>query len=458
MRPQDPPSPIPLVSAVAGIAWPALPNAAGQAMLAQQFLLARSQWSSALALAELQYKQLRLLANHAVAQVPFYRNHLRRAQIFMLAGLTPQSFLRWPILTRADVVAGGQALHARQFPAGHGGPVESSSTGSTGHPVTVLTTEAAAFIQGAIAARSHLWYGLNFRAKFAAIRRGVKEAAYPDWGTGIRDAVATGPLVTIDLIEDIPRQLDWLCRESPAYVLSMGNNLRSLIIESRESGRVPQGLRGLLSYAVPLPPDLRELAREVWDVPVFDTYSCGELGPLALQCPDGEHLHVQSERVLLEILRDDGTPCEPGETGRVIVTDLHNFAMPMIRYALGDYAEAGETCTCGRGLPVIRRIAGRNINMAVDPTGRRFWPVIRPERWQDTVPITQRQMIQRSPSLIEVRYVFERDLADAEKTSLAASLNESLRYRFEYEFVRVQSIDPAPGGKSQEFISMFDSA
>ena len=66
-------------------------------------------------------------------------------------------------------------------------------------------------------------------------------------------------------------------------------------------------------------------------------------------------------------------------------------------------------------------------------------------------------MIQRSPSLIEVRYVFERELADAEKAELASSLNESLRYRFEYEFVLVQSIDPAPGGKFQEFISMIGS-
>ena len=409
-------------------------------------------------LAAHQFRQLRLLASHAVSQVPHYRDHLRRARIFMLAGLNAQSFLRWPILARAEVLASGPGLHARHIPAEHGGPVESTSTGSTGHPVKVVSTETALFNQGAITARSHLWYGMNFHTKVAVIRRGVEDATFPDWGPALSDAIATGPLVTLDLIEGIPRQLEWLCREAPAYVLSMGNNLRSLILESRATGRKPPGIRALLSYAVPLPPDLRELAREVWDVPVFDTYSCGELGPLALQCPDGEHLHVQSERVLLEILRDDGTPCEPGETGRVIVTDLHNFAMPMIRYALGDYAEAGETCTCGRGLPVIRRIAGRHINMAVDPTGRRFWPLIRPERWLDTVPITQRQMIQRTSSLIEIRYVFERDLADAEKTSLAASLNESLRYRFEYEFVRVQSIDAALGGKPQEFISMVDSA
>lgn len=408
-------------------------------------------------LAAHQFRQLRLLVGHAVAQVPHYRDHMRRAQIFMLAGLNAQSFLRWPVLARAEVLASGPALQARHIPAEHGGPVESTSTGSTGHPVKVVSTEAALFNQGAITARSQLWYGMDFRYKVAVIRRGVEEASFPDWGPALNDAIVTGPLVTLDLIEGIPRQLDWLCREAPAHVLSMGNNLRSLILESRATGRKPPGIRALLSYAVPLPPDLRDLAREVWNVPVFDTYSCGEMGPLALQCPDHDHLHVQSERVILEILRDDGTPCAPGETGRVVVTDLHNFAMPMIRYALGDYAEAGDICSCGRGLPVIRRIAGRHINMAVDPTGRRFWPLTRPERWLDTVPIAQRQMIQRSPSLIEVRYVFERELADSEKSALAEGLSTSLRYRFDYDFVRVQSIEPAPGGKLQEFISMIGS-
>ena len=450
-------SPIPHKSIVPGIAWPALPQAAGQALLAQMFMLERSQWLSATHLADRQFTQLRRLVRHATSQVPHYRDHMRRAQIFTVAGLTPESFLRWPILDRANVLAERENLRARQVPPEHGGLINSSSTGSTGHPVTVLSTEVAGFLHAAIVTRSHLWYGLDFRAKFASIRRGVQNATYPDWGAPLRDAVSTGPLVTRELMEETPRQLDWLCRESAAYLLSMGNNLRALLLESSASGRIPEGLRALLSYAVTLPADLRSLAREVWNVPVFDTYSCMELGPLALQCPSHEHLHIQSERVLLEILREDGTPSEPGETGRVVATDLHNFAMPMIRYALGDYAEVGDACPCGRGLPVIRRVAGRHINAAVDPTGRRFWPVIRPERWLETVQITQRQMVQRTPSLIEVRYVFERDLEASEKADLAASLNESLRYRFDYAFVRVPSIDPAPGEKFEEFISLIRS-
>src|SRR3546814_13116510 len=87
---------------------------------------------------------------------------------------------------------------------------------------------------------------------------------------------------------------------------------------------------------------------------------------LALQCPEHEHYHVQSEAVLLEVLDEEDRPCRPGEVGRVVVTPLTNFAMPMIRYAVGGLAAVGAPCPCGRGLPVLTRILGR----ARDKIGR----------------------------------------------------------------------------------------
>jgi phenylacetate-coenzyme A ligase PaaK-like adenylate-forming protein len=69
---------------------------------------------------------------------------------------------------------------------------------------------------------------------------------------------------------------------------------------------------------------------------------------------------VQSESVLLEIVDDAGRACAPGRAGRVVVTSLHNFATPLIRYELGDLAEFGAPCACGRSLPVISRVLGRS--------------------------------------------------------------------------------------------------
>jgi phenylacetate-coenzyme A ligase PaaK-like adenylate-forming protein len=96
-----------------------------------------------------------------------------------------------------------------------------------------------------------------------------------------------------------------------------------------------------------------------WDVPLTDLYAADEAGCIALQCPDHEHYHVQSESVLVEVLDVEGRACAPGAVGRVVVTTLQNFAMPLVRYDIGDVAEAGDPCPCGRGLPVLRRIARR---------------------------------------------------------------------------------------------------
>src|SRR6202012_3802852 len=100
-----------------------------------------------------------------------------------------------------------------------------------------------------------------------------------------------------------------------------------------------------------------------------------------------DHYHVQSEMLIAEVLRDDGTPCAPGEIGRLVLTDLCNFGMPMIRYEINDYAEVGALCDCGRGLPVLTRIMGRRRNMALDPDGRMFWPSFPTEDWYDAAPL-----------------------------------------------------------------------
>src|SRR5215510_10900500 len=95
---------------------------------------------------------------------------------------------------------------------------------------------------------------------------------------------------------------------------------------------------------------------------------------MALQCPDHEHYHVQTECILLEVLDTHGGPCAPGRAGLVVATPRHAFAMPLVRYVVGDYAEVGPPCPCGRGLPVLARIMGRTRNRLVLETGESYWP------------------------------------------------------------------------------------
>src|SRR5262249_23061926 len=152
---------------------------------------------------------------------------------------------------------------------------------------------------------------------------------------------------------------------------------------------------------------------------------------LALQCPRSEQYHIQSEAALVEILNDEGWPCAPGEIGHVVATPLHNFAMPLIRYRIGDMAQAGAACACGRGLPVISRICGRVRNMLTLPSGSKHWPTLGNMLRGSAGKIRQYQCIQRTSRQIDVRLVLRSAMTAEEENGLRASMHEALGYPFE---------------------------
>jgi len=449
-------SAIPL-STVSGQIWPALPQAAGQTMLAAQFQLERSQWWTPELLAQRQLEQLRSLAAFALRQVPHYRE-LITARLPEVArdpqALTWEAFARWPILQKADLREHGAALLATALPQDHGGMSWNFTSGSTGTPIRCALTMVGHFFRSALTLRNQIWHDLDFGLKYADIRPGASPGRSPGWGAATNSAFDSAPSVHFAITADIDAQLDWLLAEAPGYLHSTASNLRALVMRSRDTGRIPQGLDAVLSYAENLPADLRTLVREVWGTRLIDTYSCTETGPIALQCPVYDHYHVQSEAVIAEVLRDDGSPCAPGEIGRVVITELSNFGMPLIRYAISDYAELGAPCDCGRGLPVLKRVMGRYRNMALDPDGRLFWPSFPVENWYHIAPLSQMQMVQHTPVSIEVRYVMVRELDATERAQFVAAFGPTMRYPFEYRFSRVPAITHDVGQKFEEFISL----
>jgi phenylacetate-CoA ligase len=154
--------------------------------------------------------------------------------------------------------------------------------------------------------------------------------------------------------------------------------LRALVRRAIEKDWRPRRLREARTFAEALPEDLRALCRAAWNVKLCDVYSAEEAGYIALQCPDHEHYHVQSENLIVEVIDERGEPCRAGEMGRVVVTTLTSFAMPLIRYEIGDYAVAGAPCPCGRGLPVIERVLGGTRNLLRLPDGPASFRASRP--------------------------------------------------------------------------------
>ena len=435
-----------------GIYWPAMPAFVDALVLALQYQWEQSQWWPAETLAEHQSRQLEPLLAHAARTVPFYRGRLDAIAGLRRGELTMDAWRRLPVLSRTDIQEAGAALVSRRVPKDHGKVADVHTSGSTGRPVTVKTTDITRLFFQALNLRYHLWHGRDVSAKTAKIARLAPSAA-PGKPVAWVAGYPSGPMVSFDIIRPVTEQLAWLKEVTPDYLLTYPSNLFSLVQRCEETGDRIAGLRQVATMAEVLEPEVRAACERVWGLRVVDAYSAQEVGMIALQCPQHPHYHVQSENVLVEVLDRGGKPCAPGEVGRLVVTDLHNFATPLIRYEIGDYAEAGGPCPCGRGLPVLSRILGRVRNMLTLPSGDRIWPVPLTAEYTAIAPVTQFQMVQRSLEIIEMKLVTKRPLTSDEEGRLRTVVQKHLGHPFEIEFTYHDDIPRSASGKFEDFRS-----
>lgn len=448
------------------ILWPAVVDAAGAMSLALQFQLEQSQWWSGRRLLERQFAQLARLVRHAHDNVPFYGSRLEAAGC-RADSLNRESWSRLPVLAREEVQQAGRDLDSQHPPPQHGKPFDISSSGSTGVPVSVRKTPLANSVWKAITLRDHLWHGRDFAGRLCAIRDteailGIGKghlAAYPkgialkNWGSVTAQLFETGPAAALHIHTPIEQQAEWLQRQSPGMLVTFPSNLMRLAQYCRQKRINFPSLKSISTLGEVVTPSLRAAVREAWDLPVQDIYSAAEVGYIALQCPDHEHYHVQSEAALVEVVDAQGMACKSGEVGRVVITPLHNFATPLLRYAVGDYAEVGDPCPCGRGLPVLKRILGRTRNMLKLPTGQEVWPELEGATLVEVAPIRQFQVVQTGLGDLELRLVPQRPLTPSEEDGLRRMLRYRLQYDFAIAITYHQEIPRSRSGKYEDFKS-----
>lgn len=449
---------IPYQSILSQIVWPAPLAPSASNRLATLFQLEHSQWWTPQALRDAQFRQLKQLVPYAARHVPHYARTL--GALSDPARVTPQAWSQVPLLTRKDLQVGGRDLVSRQIPKEHGGQYPTKTSGSTGVAVEFLSTDLTNFFWKVFCLREHFWHERDFSQKLMSIRFikgtsvGVEAPAYSDgWGSATDGVMQTGPAALYDIRTDAGQLAERLLVEQPGYLLGHPSLLAGMVEHCARHGLKPSGLREVRSLGETLPDHLREICARHWGVPVVDMYTCQEAGYLAVQCPKHAHYHVQSENVLLEVLDPQGAPCQPGETGRVVITSLNNFATPLIRYDLGDCAEVGEPCSCGRGLPVLKRILGRHRNLVTLPSGEVRWPKMGYEELRAIVPVDLMQMVQHTLEDIEVRLVKPEPLTPEQQEALTAFIQRNLGYPFRLRFEYVADIRSSSTGKIEQFIS-----
>lgn len=446
-------------SAVGGISFPAFLCPQGAALLSTMAQLEESQWWSAEQLLVMQQQQLLMVLNHAVQTVPYYQQCLSELGFRVGQRWDQDLWSKIPILKRQQVQGLSTQLHSQKLPAGHDKTFLMQSSGSTGRPVKVLGNEVTRFYWDVSTLRDNLWQQHDFMQKFAAVRpdrgaKGQERALCKGWGTPVDWIYQSSPSMVINSRVDVRQQLLWLQEYQPVYLLSLPSNLRELLRLCEQEGVRLPGLQQVRCFGETVTSALRDRVRKVFGVAVSDIYSSQEVGYMALQCSDHAHYHVQAETMYVEVLDENDQPCLPGEIGRVVVTPLHNLAMPLIRYEVGDYAEVGEACACGRGLPVLKRIVGRTRNMVRTPEGKCYWPSFPVEDWLKVADIRQFQLRQISLDTIELLVAMDGGMRAQQKKLLEEKLQTSLNYPFKIKFTLVDSIAVQKNGKYEDFISL----
>jgi phenylacetate-CoA ligase len=190
---------------------------------------------------------------------------------------------------------------------------------------------------------------------------------------------------------------------------------------------------------------------------VFNEYGCGELGTIAHECEAGR-LHINDENLIVEVL-DGGRPCAPGAKGELVVTELHNIAMPLIRYRTGDFGAIGaEPCPCGRTLTVLETVFGRAYDFVEAPDGRRFHGeflmYIFEEAQRHHLGIAQFQVRQETLTRFHIRLVPGPGFSERSEQAVLARMREHLGPDIEARFEIVDEIPRERSGKMRVIIGM----
>ncbi|MFC2013194.1 phenylacetate--CoA ligase family protein, partial [Chloroflexota bacterium] len=330
-----------------------------------------SQWWPPDKIAELQLERLKALLRHAYQNVPYYNRRFTEARLHPDDIKTLDDLAKLPILTKKDIRENQSELVARRFPQRQ--VVPTATSGSTGEPLQFFRSREgnARGLAGAFLAYS--WYGYQPGDKRIHLygKRGVSgyDSMMQSLFKEIRLRIAR--IVHFDAYSMSEKQMERLARKiyqfKPKMITAYASVAYLLARYLKHRGIENIRTEAVVSHAQQLFPEYRELIREVFGCEVFDIYGSVETPSMATECPEHTGYHVLTPNVILEFIRNN-QPVSPGKVGKIVATDLHNYAMPFIRYENGDLGiPLNEKCPCGRGLPLMKEITGRINDIIIGP-------------------------------------------------------------------------------------------
>jgi phenylacetate-CoA ligase len=416
--------------------------------------LERSQWRSEEDLRELSFRRMIEALRFAEQHVPFYRRRFAEYGVRVRDVQSPADLLRLPILTKADIRASGPELVAETFA---GTMYRSGTGGSTGEPVHFSYDHATYEARIAAAMRADRWAGarLGDRELHVWARPIQKPSFRAHMKSTIHNAVLRRTMVSAWDLSDrlLDALLSEITRRKPRLIVGYTTPLYHAARHALKSGRRVPAPRGIVATAERLFEHQRDVIQRAFEAPVFDRYGCREVMLIAAECERHEGKHINAEGLYVEIVRG-GRYARPGEPGEVVVTDLINRSMPLIRYKNEDIATpAAGACSCGRGLPLLASVEGRVLDMIVGPEGQLLAGEFFPHLLKDYPTVVRYQVHQDRSRAITLRLVAGEGFEAGTPALVEHTLRRFLGERADIRVEVVDDIPLTPGGKHRVTIS-----
>lgn len=394
-----------------------------------------------------QLAALQAILHHAFDTVPFYR------AAWTAAGVHPNDvkgladLRHFPIVTKTDLRTRAAEFHSEAY---RGPYVTKRTSGSTGVPLTIRLDEPGKQWKYAGTLRGDEWSGWRLGQRVAKLW-GNPEYRHYGFKGRLRNAILDRAvhLDTVRLTDSRMREfVTAIRRHRPGLLFGHAHSLYLIADRLKKQGIDDVRPNGIVSTAMPLHDWQRKTIEEVFGTKATDRYGCEETSLIAGECEVHRGLHVNADSVHVEV--ESGEP-----TGPLLVTDLCNQAMPLIRYRNGDHVTLTDrVCSCGRGLPLIEKVEGRDADYVVTPTGSLISGISLTENFACLIEGTaQVQIVQEAVTHLRLRIVPSEAFGVDSRRQIARLVGDTFGPTMRHEIELVDAIPQEPGGKYRFCIS-----
>jgi phenylacetate-coenzyme A ligase PaaK-like adenylate-forming protein len=414
-----------------------------------------TQWWSRALLEGFQLASLRTLLQHAASTCPYYGEVWREQSLNPQLVRSLEDFRAWPLITRDTIRRNRVAMRTTRADVRR---MTKATGGSSGEPLQFDLDSGSNDRRTAMMYRGYGW---------ADGAPGTKQLFI--WGTAL-GSVPQWKRLKMDLHHAFDRHLVLSCfeftpdkmrqhfermnRYGAEVIVAYTNPLYEFAGFLKRNSLVPISPRSIIVGAEKLHDFQRSLIEQVFRAPVFETYGSREFMLIGAECSKHAGLHLSMENLLVEILDDDGLPTPAAQEGNVVITDLFNYGMPFVRYVNGDRAVAGfETCSCGRGLPLLRKVVGRQLDTLETPDGRKIPGEFFPHLLKEFPTIRRFQVVQDRVEQITLKLVVEGGLTLAEREQLLREVRRCTGTAVDIQLQLVDDIPLTKAGKLKVVIN-----